>query len=82
MMHHEDDLRRLAQLAGFAGLGGRAQYPRGDECKEAIEQLGTAMTVLAGWLQTMSDDDLTHLEEALRKSLRIVEEERKRRDGR
>ena len=60
----------------------RAQYPRGDECKEAITQVGNGMTIVSGWIQTMTDDELEHLGNTLRRSLDVVEREKARRDGR
>lgn len=59
--------------------GDRAHYPPPSIVEEAISDVGNAMQIVAGWLQTMTDDELEHLHETLLRSLRVVGKEQERR---
>jgi hypothetical protein len=59
--------------------GDRAHFPKGQEAKEAIAALNNAAGVVAGWIQTMSDDELEHLRQDLARMVAAVWAEKERR---
>jgi hypothetical protein len=59
--------------------GDRAHFPKGQEAKEAIAALNNAAGVVAGWIQTMSDDELEHLRHDLARMVSAVWTEKERR---
>jgi hypothetical protein len=59
--------------------GDRAHFPKGQEAKEAIAALNNAAGVVAGWMQTMSDDELEHLRLDLARMVGAVWAEKARR---
>jgi hypothetical protein len=59
--------------------GDRAHFPKGKEAKEAIANLNNAAGVVAGWIQTMGDDELEHLRQDLARMVSAVWAEKQRR---
>ena len=59
--------------------GDRAHWPKGTEAMRAISDLANAMQAVAGWLQTMTDDELAAWLDRLDRMRRIVLKERDRR---
>lgn len=59
--------------------GDRAHFPRELEVKTLLASLANAMGAVAGFIETMADDELAALADRLERMTKIVDRERARR---